>query len=196
MKSVRLYGRYLVLSVRCVRRRIPAIITGFPGAAMNATTVDAFEFCRLGEQLSGTTPVASMTRLAAEAADASGEIRWTFTGGRHSKGFPQLQMKVDGDVGLICQRCLTSFRHPMVSETLLVLVRSEAVADEAQESLDDESIDVIVVPSAQDLLQLVEDEALLSLPLSPRHEVCPGGAMKLAEDKPESPFAVLKKLDS
>jgi uncharacterized protein len=172
------------------------MISGFPGATMNATTVDAFEFCRLGEQLSGTTPVSALTRLAAEAADASGEIRWAFAGGRHPKGFPQLQMKVDGDVSLICQRCLTPFRHPVVSETVLVLVRDEAAAGEAEETLDDESIDVIVVSSTQDLLQLVEDEALLSLPLSPRHEVCPGGAPKLAEDKPESPFAVLKKLDS
>lgn len=163
---------------------------------MNATTVDAFEFCRLGEERSGVTPVAAFGRLSAEAADASGELRWSFAGGRHAQGLPQLVMKVEGDVGLICQRCLAAFRHPIASETVLVLARDEAAADEAEELLDDDSIDVIVTSSAQDLLQLVEDEALLSLPLSPRHETCPGGAPALPEDKPESPFAVLKKLDS
>ncbi len=163
---------------------------------MNPTTVDAFELCRLGEQRSGTVPVASLARLSAEAAEAGGEIRWSFAGGRHPKGFPQLTMVVDGEVSLICQRCLSLFRHPISSETILVLARDEADADEIEAQLDDESIDVIVGSVAQDLLQLVEDEALLSLPLSPRHEVCPGDAPKLTPDKPESPFAVLKKLNS
>ncbi len=165
-------------------------------ASMNDTIVDAFEFCRLGEQRSGVTPVAALARVRAEAADAGGEIRWSFSGGRHSKGFPQLVMQVEGDVGLICQRCLSPFRHPVASEMALVLGRSEADADEVEESLDDESIDVIVGSTAQDLVQLVEDEVLLSLPQSPRHEICPGEAPTLPVDKPESPFAVLKKFNS
>jgi uncharacterized protein len=45
-----------------------------------------------------------------------------------------------------------------------------------------------------DLLALVEDEALLSLPLSPRHEVCPEGSEVVVDSKLESPFAILKKL--
>jgi uncharacterized protein len=41
---------------------------------------------------------------------------------------------------------------------------------------------------------LVEDEALLALPLSPRHEQCPGDVPTSGKEKAESPFAVLKKL--
>lgn len=163
---------------------------------MSATTIDVFEFCRLGEQRSGATPVAALARLSSEAVDASGELRWSFAGGHHPQGFAQLVMKIDGDVGLICQRCLAAFRHPIASETVLVLARDDAQADELEEALDDDSIDVIVGSTTQDLLQLVEDEALLSLPLSPRHETCPGDAPKVAPDKRESPFAVLKKLNS
>ena len=104
-------------------------------------------------------------------------------------------MTIDGEVGLICQRCLTPFRYPIVSEAVLVLARDEADADETEERLDDDSIDVIVGSTTQDLLQLVEDEALLSLPLSARHEVCPGDAPEIPQEKPDSPFAVLKKLN-
>lgn len=163
---------------------------------MNATTVDAFEFSRLGEQRAGTTPVVGLARLSAEAATASGELRWSFIGGKHPMGFPQLVMKVEGDVGLICQRCLSPFRHPIVSETVLVLARDDVAADGIEQTLDDESIDVIVGSPAQDLLQLVEDEALLELPLSPRHEVCPGEAPTMVADQPESPFAILKMFNS
>ena len=47
-----------------------------------------------------------------------------------------------------------------------------------------------------DLLMLVEDEALLSLPLSPRHAVCPGPVQEVQKEKAESPFSVLKNLKS
>lgn len=163
---------------------------------MSTTTVDGFEFCRLGQQLSGATPVGAFGRMTDEAADGNGEIRWSFAGGRHPKGSPQMVMRVEGAVNLICQRCLSPFAHPVGSETVLVLARDEAEADEVEELMDDESIDVIVGSNALDLLQLVEDEVLLSIPLSPRHEACPGDVPAAAPDKPESPFAVLKTLKS
>ncbi len=163
---------------------------------MSAKTVDSFEFCRLGEQASGATPVAGFSRLSGELADASGEIRWRFEGGRHPQGLPQLAMSVEGEVTLVCQRCLSPFVHQIASETSLVLARDEADADEVEQRLDDDSLEVIAGSPALDLLQLVEDEALLSLPLSPRHEVCPGDAPRVGADRPESPFAVLKKLKS
>jgi uncharacterized protein len=163
---------------------------------MTAQTVDSFEFCRLGEQASGSTPVTGFTRLSGELADARGEIRWHFEGGRHPQGLPQLMMLVEGEVTLVCQRCLLPFIHRIASETTLVLARDEAEADELERRLDDESLDVIAVSTVLDLSQLVEDDALLSLPLSPRHEVCPDDAPKVDIDKPESPFAVLRKLKS
>lgn len=161
---------------------------------MSAQHVDGFEFCRLNEQSSGVTPVAAFARLATEAADTAGEIRWSVSGGRHPKGFPQLTLSVEGDVALLCQRCLASYRQPLASTTLLVMARDEADADDTEATLDDDRIDVIVGSTSLDLLQLVEDEALLSLPLSPRHETCPGDVPTLASDKPESPFLVLKAL--
>ena len=161
---------------------------------MTAQIIDSFEFCRRGEQASGTTPVAGLARLSRDLADTSGEIRWRFEGGRHAQGLPQLTMSVEGEVTLVCQRCLSPYREPLASETVLVLARDEADADETEEALDDDSIDVIVGSTSLDLLQLVEDEVLLSLPLSPRHESCPGDAPKLESGKPESPFSVLKTL--
>lgn len=163
---------------------------------MPAKTVDSFEFCRLGEQASGTTPVAQFVRLSRDLADASGDIRWRFEGGQHPQGLPQLMMSVEGEVTLVCQRCLSPFIHRIASDTVLVLARDEADADEVEQRLDDDSLEVIAGSAALDLLQLVEDEALLSLPLSPRHDVCPGDAPQVGTDKPESPFAVLKQLKS
>ncbi len=161
---------------------------------MSDTTVDSFEFARTGESRSGVASVASLGRLSAELSDASGELQWTITGGRHALGMPQLNMQVKGEVKLVCQRCLAPFAHAIATDTVLVLARDEADADETEEKLDDDSIDVIVGDARQDLLQLVEDDALLALPLSPRHDTCPGDAPTVPQDKRESPFAALKGL--
>jgi uncharacterized protein len=161
---------------------------------MSVTTINSLEFCRVAEHASGTTAVSEFVRLRAEVQDASGELSWAFQGGRHSEGLPQLSLTVKGEVRLVCQRCLSPFTQPINAESRLVLVTDEAQAEATEERLDDESIDVIVASTAMDLLALVEDEALLSLPLSPRHEVCPEGSEAVVNSKLESPFAILKKL--
>ena len=163
---------------------------------MSAQIVDSFEFCRSTQQVSGATPVAEFKRLSADLADTSGELRWSFQGGRHAEGDPQLVMDVAGSVRLVCQRCMAPFDYAMQTRSTLVLAADEAQADEAEERLDDDSIDFIVGSKAMDLLVLIEDEALLSLPLSPRHEICPGPVQEAGKDKAESPFSVLKKLKS
>ena len=62
--------------------------------------------------------------------------------------------------------------------------------------LSDDSIDVIVGVKEMSILELIEDEALLTIPLSPKHTVC---ADQIGQDtdaaasaKRTSPFEVLK----
>ena len=164
---------------------------------MSAKLIDSFEFCRKMQQLSGQTAIADMARLSAELADSQGELRWSLAGGTHPSGLSQLKLQVAGEVHLICQRCLTTYALPVATDTVLVLAHDDAEADANEARLDDDSIDVIVANTALDVLALVEDDALLALPLSPRHDVCPDGAeAAVVKDKKESPFAVLKKLKS
>jgi uncharacterized protein len=164
---------------------------------MSAFVIDAFEFCRSNGHREGVTPVAEMTRLTADLADKSGEIAWTIEGGQTRQGYPMLTLSVSGTVQLVCQRCLTPFGYALDSSTVLVLGKDDAEADEIEEILDDESIDVIVGSHACDIRDLLEDEALLALPQAPKHEVCPDTRL-LDSIKSEkvSPFAALKNLKS
>ena len=161
---------------------------------MSAKIVDSFEFCQQQQRSSGQLPVAEFTRLSAELASPVGTLDWTIAGGRHAAGIPQLMLEVSGEIQLLCQRCLSPMAYPMVSASTLLLAKDEADADDIEERLDDESLDVIVGSTTQDLMMLLEDEALLALPLSPRHAQCPGAVPKSGVEKAESPFAVLKKL--
>lgn len=162
---------------------------------MNAFVVDAFDFCRTNGSREGVTPVAEMTRLTKDCADSSGTITWKVQGGTSKSGYPQMTLSVAGTVQLVCQRCLTPYAHTMDSSTLLMLGKDDEQADEIESLLDDETIDVIVGTRSMNLSDLVEDEALLALPLAPKHVVCPDSALldSLKTDK-KSPFAGLKNL--
>jgi len=164
---------------------------------MSAFVIDAFEFCRNNGYREGVTPVSEMTRLAADCADASGSITWAMQGGTTPQGYPTMTLSVAGTVQLSCQRCLAPFGYEIDSSTQLVLGVDDEEADGIEEVLDDESIDVIVGSRECDLRQLLEDEALLALPQSPKHDVCPDTKLldALKSDK-VSPFAGLKNLKS
>jgi len=162
---------------------------------MSANVIDSFEFCRKHQQLRGQTATAEFERLTPELADSEGVLDWSFTGGFHGNGYAQLGMEVRGEVRVICQRCLKPLAIPVVSQSSLVLARNDSDADDIGSRLDDDRVDVIVGSSAMDIMMLLEDEVLLVLPLSPRHDICPDtdqGAE--AKSQADSPFSILKNL--
>lgn len=162
---------------------------------MSAFVIDAFEFCRSNGHREGVTPVAEMSRLSKDCADQSGQIAWSLDGAISKQGYPCLTLAVAGTVQLMCQRCLTPFAFEIDSSTVLMLGKDDQHADEIEEVLDDESIDVIVGSRSCDMRDLIEDEALLALPLAPKHAVCPDtGLLDEIDKKKPSPFAGLKNL--
>jgi uncharacterized protein len=165
---------------------------------MNAFVIDAFEFCRINGSREGTMPVAEMTRLTKDCFDSSGTIHWRIDGSVAGKtGYPQMTLSVSGAVQLTCQRCLSPFSYEIDSSTVLVLAKDDEHADEIDELIDDEAIDVIVGTRAMNVADLIEDEALLALPFVPKHDVCPDSTLvDIAATEKKSPFAALKGLAS
>lgn len=163
---------------------------------MNAFVIDAFEFCRLKERREGEIAVSDLPRLAEESVNKFGSLRWSLQGGKDSLGHPQLLLSVAGTVQLICQRCLTPFAFDIESESVLVLAGDDASADAIETLLDDEAVEVIVGSKNFSIVELIEDEALLAIPTSPKHDVCPDQLMAGTSKDVEkvSPFAILKNL--
>lgn len=160
---------------------------------MSAFVIDAFEFSRSD----GVTPVAQMNRLNQDCTDPSGEIAWAVDGSVTGQGYPSMTVSVSGTVQLMCQRCLTPFAYAIDASTMLVLGKDDEDADQIEEILDDESIDVIVGSRTCDIRELIEDEALLALPQVPKHEICPDtGLLDVLKVDEPSPFAGLKNLKS
>lgn len=179
----------------CYYRRFSGYGRRMSSVSMNSFVIDAFSFARGAERREGQIAVADMPRLLADCADSSGQINWTLVGGNHQMDVPQLALQISGQVQLMCQRCLHSFAFEVASSSVLILAKDDDQADELEAMLDDESLDVILASQTFNLFELIEDEALLALPLSPRHEVCPDASLleKVQNDK-ELPFATLKGL--
>jgi len=164
---------------------------------MNAFVIDAFEFCRLRERRSGDVLVAELPRLANETADKFGTIHWSLESGADTLGRPMLLLSVSGSVQLMCQRCLSPLVFKIDSIASLILAKDEASADEIDATLsEDDTFDVIVGSKTLNVADLIEDEALLTIPFSPKHEVCPDQLTQtdVQGAKKVSPFDVLRKL--
>ncbi len=163
---------------------------------MSAFVIDAFEFSRLKERREGDVSIADMARLSAESVNKSASLHWSLQGGTDSLNHPQLILSVSGTIELMCQRCMTPLKFALESESILILAKTDERADEIDVLLADDTVDVIVGSKTLNVMELIEDEALLAIPLAPKHDVCPDNAAlnDLMGTKKASPFAVLKGL--
>lgn len=163
---------------------------------MSNQEIEPFSFSQSNQHLSGDLPVALLPRLGVECVDDTGTLHWELQGGSHKSGHPAIDVRVSGQVRLMCQRCIKVFDFEIRSSSILVIAKNEQGADEIDSMLQDEDVDVIVGVAGMSVIQLIEDEALLSIPQAPKHVECsPQQPPSVFDDTPValSPFAVLKK---
>ena len=131
---------------------------------LQAVEVDPWRFCREGRSWETQSVVAEFPRLAREFTQ--GTLSCRVAGRADPRGGLSLQVTVSGEVGLICQRCLGDMQHAVEIERTLHLARNEAEL-ERLDALPDG--DAIQAGETLSLVELVEDEVLLSLPLAAMH---------------------------
>jgi len=166
--------------------------------------LDVENFIKDEASLEGEWPASGLARFAASAAPerpAAGWplVRWRLQGQlrEQRRADPQLWLQVEASGGawLTCQRCLQPVEEQLDVSRWFHFVGSE---DEAA-SLDAEAEDdVLALTRHLDARELIEDELLLSLPLVPRHEICPEPLPAEDEEDGEeqrpNPFAKLAAL--
>lgn len=152
---------------------------------------DAFAFARDGRVLEGTLAVDSLDRLHDLLVDVVGDVSFRLHGYKGERGEAMLHLVVTGSLPLSCQRCLDSVPFDLDVDSLLELVPEGA--DLSQDELEDDTRDFLPVVRELDVVELVEDEILLALPVAPRHEKCglPGSANA---GERMNPFAALSEL--
>jgi uncharacterized protein len=160
--------------------------------------IDSLDFARNGKQLSGELPVAELPRLLDALETPEGVLHYTVQGGVDKQGIYFLDVGVVGLCRLRCQRCLNGMDYPVRIDTRLLL-RDQASLDALDDVVADgkeEEFDSILADTHLNVLDLLEDEILLSLPIAPKHELgtCQATDGKNSQGKEQNPFAVLAEL--
>jgi uncharacterized protein len=155
----------------------------------------------------GFLAITDMPRLAKEVASINPgdgfawQMETHFEDSPGSEPLQILDLVLNGRLHLVCQCCLQDCAIDLDEKRRFILVASEAEADAYP--LEDEEQEPLVASQHFNLLETMEDEVLLSLPLIPKHPegFCEPHATVFglededgALDERENPFNVLKNM--
>jgi uncharacterized protein len=132
--------------------------------------LDAFDLARRQARIEGQAPLAQLSRLADSLAAPEGELHYAIEGWVDPQGRHGARLELTADLALVCQRCGEILTWRLARKGDFRFVRTEAEVDDVP--LDDDALDAVVTSGAIDVLAWIEDEAILSLPLVPRHAAC------------------------
>ena len=127
--------------------------------------VDPRRFCKDAQSWEVQSEVTAFPRLALEFTQ--GELFCRVIGRADQLGSLSLKVAVHGEVEMTCQRCLSGMQHTVAIERTVYLARTEVEMERLDEMPDS---DAILVSEILNLVELVEDEVLLGLPLAAMHE--------------------------
>lgn len=179
-------------------------------ASWNPSRFDAAAFAQAAGVLEGRTPLADLPRLAEDLHSprdtlAQSEVAWTLRGEMRppttgSQPDVWLHLAARVTVPLTCQRCLGPVPEPLDVDRWFRFVADEAAAEAQDDDCDE---DLLALEPRPDMLAVLEDELLMSLPLVPMHDTCPEPVPLVdpasLSDTPEEhphPFAQLARLKS
>jgi uncharacterized protein len=184
-----------------------------PKTAWNPARFDARAFADAHGVLDESVPISGLLRLqdelhgGADSSPAGSTILWQATGelrdaASGGTAAVWLHLRAQTRVSLTCQRCLGAVDTALEVDRWFRFVANESVAAAEDEDCDE---DLLALEPRPNLLEVLEDELLMALPLVPMHEVCPvpvvmqsGGPELASEDASEperkNPFSALAKL--
>jgi len=131
---------------------------------------DSWELAQRGSSILGEVAAEQMPRLAAALLDPADRLGYRFTGGLDGRGRPAARLQLQGVLHAACDRCGRPVPVPIDEEAQFFFVAEEAELDRLP--IDDAPDEPLIGSTQFDLAALIEDQAILALPISPRHEHC------------------------
>lgn len=145
------------------------------------------------ESLSGYFSLSDMPRIQELILNTDQMVAYRLRFDTNAEGTITIDGSISASVVVLCQRCLNEMKLTVENQVNIGLIgnqyRDVALPDDVEPyPVDDREIS---------LLQLVEEELLLGLPLSPMHKPddCPARTVSQGDvNRKESPFAVLRQM--
>lgn len=157
--------------------------------------VDAWRLVASRRGVEGRLPLSALTRLQGVLLDTEGEVRYSLDFDSDELQVPYVELRIDTELPLLCQRTLERFLFPVQMVQRLGLIR-----EEADEAALPEGYEPLLMPVDGMLRasELVEDELILAVPVVP---IAPGSEAVEAdwpapqeERDSANPFAAVSSL--
>ena len=156
--------------------------------------IDPLAFAAEKRELRGSLSPAEMderVRSHEYLAGNASPLQIVLRGSKDKWQRPFLDLHVGGSMPLVCQCCMKPVEFELDENAHIVLFADEGRLDEAM--LSDDELEGMVAEREISVRTLVEDQILMALPFSPKHENCGSGETAVQSDKP-NPFAALAGL--
>lgn len=158
--------------------------------------LDAWRMVSAKRRFEGRLPLSGMPRLGEGLVDAEGDCRYVMEFGRDAVlDLPFVELHIEAELPLQCQRTLERFLHPVSLSQRLGLL-----TDEAQESALPEDMEPFLLDASGEMhpAELVEDELILAIPVVPMDprstEVSAEWPADVEVEEKPNPFAALAAL--
>jgi uncharacterized protein len=166
--------------------------------------IDAPKWADREATIQAIAPLSAFARVCEGAVSSEGEVSVDCRVYRDSQHLIVLEGQLQTTVQLVCQRCLSPVASTVDTQMRLWLLFNEGQADRLA---DDADYLVLDGEGHLSLIEVLEDELILSLPLVALHEDCEtrvsfvdeGSAeehVEPQEERRENPFQVLASLKS
>ncbi len=159
--------------------------------------VDPLKCIEQDAEFSGSIAVSKLGRLQDFLQGDDGEAQVEIQFGHDDMGIPLLRGQCQAKVHMTCQRCMNPVEVDVQTRFELGIVFS----DEKAKHLPKQYEPVIVENDSLELLPVIEDEMILSLPMFAYHDHCDDNTLKAKEEPlpveteaPSNPFSVLEQL--
>ena len=157
----------------------------------NPMIINNLEFAQKQLTLSDAISVFALKRLfesltVNEESAQNASVFYELSGGSKAFRYPSLHLSIKTSLPAICQRCLSEM-------TVNLDLKFDYLISEfsVKEDADTDEIDWLEVQKEMNLLELIEDELLLAMPIAPLHDNNCAKASMQSGEKP-NPFAILK----
>jgi len=167
--------------------------------------LDALRLFARDGSITATLPFARLHRFAEQLLDSDGSVAVNLHFGHDEEQRPLLSGSLRTEVKISCQRCMEPLELELECDVALLALASD---DEVQAlHSTDTALDAVIMhaDTGFDVLAVIEDELLLSLPVVAVHEESDCSAAlnafrrkqeeaERAEEVAQNPFAVLAQL--
>lgn len=163
-----------------------------------AWQLDVFALCKEQARKQGQLPIQLLSRMKSDLTRHDGALEYTLSGQLDEQKHPILHIRITGQLMMRCQRCAEEMTYAVDVDNALELVHSETELDDEEDELNaivagTAGVEKIVGSQEFDILALLEDEIILSLPIVVAHAQC-DKTLPMSAGEKASAFDVLRTL--